>query len=71
MGGTTETCDVYVEICGDTPNAICVDGGPPSIWIPRSQIDPDESELDREACTMGDRGYITIPQWLAEVKSLV
>jgi hypothetical protein len=71
MDHRTETCDVYVEICGDTEKAICVDGGPPAIWLPRSQIDPDESELDREACTMGDAGHITIPCWLAEQKGLV
>ena len=71
MDRLTETTVVYVVVCSDTPNAICVDGGPPAIWLPRSQIDPDEIELDPETCTMGDRGHITIPCWLATQKGLV
>lgn len=62
--------EVFVEILADTENAILVQRDP-DIWIPRSQIDPDESELDREACGEGDKGNIVIPEWLAMNEGLI
>lgn len=67
MAGKVE---VFVEVHASTPDAILVEKDP-AVWIPRSQIDPDESDLDRESCDEGDSGNIVIPEWLAQNEGLI
>lgn len=50
-----------VEIKASTAKAILCIIGSEEVWIPRSQLHEDCSELDK-----GDEGDLIIPDWLAE-----
>ncbi len=62
--------EVFVEIYADTPDALLVEEDP-AVWIPRSQIDEGESDLDPWHAGPGDSGNIVIPEWLAQNEGLI
>jgi hypothetical protein len=41
------------------------------VWLPKSEIDDEQSELDAYRCAKGDAGIIHIPEWLAQNEGLV
>ena len=67
-GGRRMSVELNVEILRETDKAflIVVDAGK-EYWIPKSQIDSDESNVDSE----GDKGILVVTDWIAEEKGLV
>jgi hypothetical protein len=66
MAGSVE---VFVEVHAATPDAILVEKDP-EVWLPRSQVDWGESDLERN-CGKGDSGNVVIPEWLAMNEGLI
>ncbi len=63
-----EVSDYDLLFMGESSKAICVssDGGEPSFWLPKSQI---EYTLIRQP-NVRDVVKVTIPNWLAEERGL-
>ena len=62
-----ELVDLDLIMRHETPDAIQVslDGDPPYVWLPKSQIEYDKKENTR-------RTYqVTLPEWLAQDKELI
>jgi hypothetical protein len=71
--GKDFTVELEVEVLAVSENSIKVqvaDVEEP-VWLPKSEIDGDASELDPYACEKGDSGTIHIPEWLATNEGLV
>lgn len=66
QGNFQDNVTVFVEVIGETVNAIkcLVDGK--EVWIPRSQI-IDSFDIRG----LYDKGDLTIPEWLAVEKEIV
>ena len=62
--------EVFVDVHAVSATGLLVQRDP-NVWVPRSQIDREESDLDPDHCTRGDSGGIVIPEWLATEKGLV
>lgn len=59
--------DLEVEILKETDKAFLIATDGKEYWIPKSQTLPDESTVDSE----GDKGTLSITDWIAEEKGLV
>ncbi len=70
MRAGEERVTLNVEVLRVTDRAILVstDDADDDIWIPKSQIDEDASEVKLEE---GESGVLAISQWIAEQKGLV
>jgi len=63
--------EVEVLAVSDTSLKVQVSDVEKPVWLPKSEIDEDQSELDAYKCRRGDSGVIHIPEWLAENEGLV
>ena len=63
--------EVEVLALSDTSLKVQVADVEDPVWLPKSEIDEDASELDAYTCTKGDSGILHIPEWLAQNEGLV
>jgi hypothetical protein len=67
MRSDDETVTIDVVVKRVSERAVLVETDGEDIWIPKSQIDADASEVKLEK---GEAGVLTITKWIAEQKGL-
>lgn len=65
--------ELEVEVLAVSENSIkvAVSDMEEPVWLPRSEIDEEQSDLDPNRCEKGDTGTIYIPEWLAKNEGLI
>jgi hypothetical protein len=71
--GKDFSVELQVEVLAVSDNSIKVqvDDVEDPVWLPKSEIDQDSSDIDPYACEKGDHGTLYIPEWLATNEGLV
>jgi len=59
------------EVLASSPEALLCQIEDQQVWIPRSQIDAENSEIDPWKGDTGDSGVIHIPEWIALNEGLI
>jgi len=57
-------CDIAVQVKHETDKAYLVSDGVKDVWLPKSQVELDDSQGDEAA-------IVTMPEWLAKDKGLI
>jgi S1 domain len=57
-------CDIAVQVKHETAKAYLVNDGAKDVWLPKSQVELDDSQGDEAA-------IVTMPEWLARDKGLI
>jgi len=65
-----DTLTFEAEVLFVTEAAVRVEIDGEEVWLPKSKIDWEESALDEDGVSIGDRGQLGIPRWLAEDRGL-
>ena len=65
--------DIEVEVLAisDTSLKVQVSYMEEPVWLPKSEIDEELSDLEPHRCCQGDSGTISIPEWLALNRGIV